>query len=208
MQEILASLPIGAVIQGHYTVESLLGKGDFGSVYLVQDQHDQQKLFALAEVVKPNEKEKYRFTLEYVSPRPAELPEPSVSPRPTVPSQTRTRYVWKPGWLLFVLALLLLIGLGLLPNARGHFATHPAAPTPRLAPTAPTSTPASSIYPTPTRTYDGTIFDLSSNVSTGISLSGIRPGEGNISGYLTLGPNCKAVVLLAEPSILLNTFSS
>jgi serine/threonine protein kinase len=441
MQEIQTSLPIGTVIQGHYIVESLLGKGDFGSVYLVRDQHDkhdQQKLFALAEVVKPNEKEKYRFTLEYVSlapldyralphvqymfnddklnrayllmsyiegpnleklqsqhpekrfplaqvmaimdqvikavtylhhlsppithrninpaaiivqpeidepilvmldlvkesdstttilhyfapgygateqytgefdprsdiyglgatcytlltgivpsdalyrsiqlrdgkidplqpvnevistiplvaaeaiqramsvnandryssieqfwevlrtsgepgislhmpttpapspvasrqaveistptseppeltvsPRPAELPEPSVSPRPAVPSQSRTRYASKPGWLLFVLALLLLISLGLLPNVRGLLATHSATPTPRLTPPTPTSTPVSSIYPTPTRTYDGTIFDLSSNVSTSISLSGIRPGEGNISGYLTLGP--------------------
>ena len=67
VREIQTSLPVGAVIQGQYIVESLLGKGDFGNVYLVRDQRDKQKFFALAEVINPNEQEKYRFTLEYVS---------------------------------------------------------------------------------------------------------------------------------------------
>lgn len=67
VQKVQASLPIEAVIQGRYMVESLLGKGSFGSIYLVRDQHNKQKLFVLAEVINPNEQESYRFTLEYVS---------------------------------------------------------------------------------------------------------------------------------------------
>ncbi len=67
MQEEQAPLPVGAVIQGRYIVESLFGRGGFGSIYLVQDQHSKQKRFVLAEVINPNEQERYRFTLEYVS---------------------------------------------------------------------------------------------------------------------------------------------
>jgi serine/threonine protein kinase/glycosyltransferase involved in cell wall biosynthesis len=65
MQEVQAPLGRGAVIQGRYIVESLLGKGDFGVTYLVREQH---KLFVLAEVFDPNEEESYRFTFEYVAP--------------------------------------------------------------------------------------------------------------------------------------------
>jgi serine/threonine protein kinase len=67
VQEEQAPLPVGAMIQGRYNVESLLGKGGFGSIYLVRDQHNKQKLFVLAEVINPNEQERYLFTLEYVS---------------------------------------------------------------------------------------------------------------------------------------------
>ncbi len=67
VQKVQDSLSIGAVIQGRYVVESLLGKGSFGSIYLVWDQHNKQKLFVLAEVINPHEQESYRFTLEYVS---------------------------------------------------------------------------------------------------------------------------------------------
>jgi serine/threonine protein kinase len=67
LQKVQDSLPVGAVIQGRYIVESLLGKGSFGSIYLVWDQHNRQKLFVLAEVINPNEQERYHFTLEYVS---------------------------------------------------------------------------------------------------------------------------------------------
>ena len=70
MKVVQAILPIGTVLNGHYIVESLLGKGGFGNVYLVRDQHDTQKLFALAELINPNEQEGYRFTLEYVSHTP------------------------------------------------------------------------------------------------------------------------------------------
>ncbi len=70
MQKVQAILPIGTVLNGHYIVESLLGKGGFGNVYLARDQWDQQKLFAIAELINPKEQEGYRFTLEYVSPTP------------------------------------------------------------------------------------------------------------------------------------------
>jgi len=67
VQEAQAPLPVGTVIHEHYIVNSLLGKGDFGNVYLVRNQLDEQKLFALAEVIGPTEQEKYRFALHYVS---------------------------------------------------------------------------------------------------------------------------------------------
>jgi serine/threonine protein kinase len=67
VQEAKAPLPVGTVIHEHYIVNNLLGKGDFGNVYLVRNQLDEQKLFALAEVISPTEQEKYRFALHYVS---------------------------------------------------------------------------------------------------------------------------------------------
>ncbi len=70
MQKVQAILPIGTVLNGHYLIESLLGKGSFGNVYLAWDQYDKQKLFALAELINPKEQEGYHFTLEYVSPTP------------------------------------------------------------------------------------------------------------------------------------------
>ena len=73
VQKVQDFLPIGAVIQGRYIVESLLGIGSFGSIYLVWDQHNKQKLFVLAEVMNPHEQESYRFTLEYVSLTPFRL---------------------------------------------------------------------------------------------------------------------------------------
>ena len=73
VQKVQDSLPIGAMIQGRYIVESLLGKGSSGSIYLVWDQHNKQKLFVLAEVMNPNEQESYHFTLEYASLTPFRL---------------------------------------------------------------------------------------------------------------------------------------
>jgi serine/threonine protein kinase len=65
-----AILPIGTVLNGQYIVESLLGKGGFGNVYLARHQRDKQKLYALAELINPQEQEGYRFTLHYVLPPP------------------------------------------------------------------------------------------------------------------------------------------
>jgi eukaryotic-like serine/threonine-protein kinase len=70
VQKVQAILPIGSVLNGHYLIESLLGKGSFGNVYLARDQYDKQKLFALAELVNPKEQNRYHITLEYVSPTP------------------------------------------------------------------------------------------------------------------------------------------
>ena len=39
-----------------------------------------------------------------------------------------------------------------------------------------------------TGTYSGTIYDVSADVSTSMVLTGIRQSQGNINGYLTLGP--------------------
>ncbi len=70
MKVVQALLPIGTVLNGQYILESLLGKGGFGNVYLARDQHDTQQLFALAELINPQEQEGYRFTLDYVSHTP------------------------------------------------------------------------------------------------------------------------------------------
>jgi serine/threonine protein kinase len=70
VQKVRAILPIGTVLNGQYIVESLLGKGGFGNVYLARDQHDTQQLFALAELLNPKERGGYRLTLHYVLPPP------------------------------------------------------------------------------------------------------------------------------------------
>jgi eukaryotic-like serine/threonine-protein kinase len=70
VREVPATLASGDLVQARYKVESLLGQGDFGAVYLVRDQHEQQKLFVLAEVLDRHAEESYRFTLGYVAPTP------------------------------------------------------------------------------------------------------------------------------------------
>lgn len=70
MEEVQPPLPVGTVIHEHYIVESLLGTGDFGNVYLVRDQRNEQKRFALAELLNPVADESYRFALNYVSRAP------------------------------------------------------------------------------------------------------------------------------------------
>lgn len=70
MGEVQAPLPAGTVIYEHYMVETLIGKGDFGNIYLVRDRRDEQKLFALAELLNPAADESYRFALNYVSRAP------------------------------------------------------------------------------------------------------------------------------------------
>jgi serine/threonine protein kinase len=58
----------GTTIHGggrdRYTVERLLGKGGFSNIYLVRDRHARQNLYALKEVVDPNNRERERFTFE------------------------------------------------------------------------------------------------------------------------------------------------
>jgi eukaryotic-like serine/threonine-protein kinase len=64
VQEVFLTLPNGAIIRDRYVIEDLLGKGGFGSVYLVRDKRVKGNLFALKEVVDPSKQERDRFTLE------------------------------------------------------------------------------------------------------------------------------------------------
>jgi hypothetical protein len=105
----------------------------------------------------------------------------------SVPKQPRA---WKFGVLHIILALLIGFGISavLWSDIPFHPSVHSGTPTPGVNSPTPTPPPVSSIYPMLTGMYSGTIYDLSVNVSTSMLLSGIRQSQGNISGYLTLGP--------------------
>src|SRR5260370_27400619 len=62
------ALSVGDIIQdpagGRYVIETLLGEGGSGAVYLVRDQSASQKRFALKEVINPDKHDRERFTFE------------------------------------------------------------------------------------------------------------------------------------------------
>jgi len=61
-------LPVGATIQdafgGQFLVEKLLGKGGDGSVYLVRDRRNTQRVFALKEMINPSRQDRKRLLFE------------------------------------------------------------------------------------------------------------------------------------------------
>jgi serine/threonine protein kinase len=64
VQDIFLALPNGTMVRDRYIIEGLLGKGGFGSVYLVKDKRVKGNLFALKEVIDPSKQDRDRFTLE------------------------------------------------------------------------------------------------------------------------------------------------
>ncbi len=64
MQDIFLALPNGTTVRDRYIIEGLLGKGGFGSVYLVKDKRVKGNLFALKEVIDPSKQDRDRFTFE------------------------------------------------------------------------------------------------------------------------------------------------
>ncbi|TMF49630.1 MAG: hypothetical protein E6I32_05565 [Chloroflexi bacterium] len=49
---------------GQYVIVSVLGKGEFGAVYLVRERQSKHDLFALKEIINPNKDEREHFTFE------------------------------------------------------------------------------------------------------------------------------------------------
>ena len=65
MQDIhQTTLPLGSILRERYRIEGLLGKGGYGSVYLVRDLRVRGNLFALKETSNPNRKDQQRFLFE------------------------------------------------------------------------------------------------------------------------------------------------
>ncbi len=64
MQQLQAALPVGSILGERYLIEDLLGKGGYGSVYLVRDLRVKRNLFALKENHSPERKDHQRFLFE------------------------------------------------------------------------------------------------------------------------------------------------
>ena len=64
MQDVQSFHPIGNVIQERFVVEDVLGKGGFSAVYLVRDEQDENKRYALKELTDTDRQEKNKFAFE------------------------------------------------------------------------------------------------------------------------------------------------
>jgi serine/threonine protein kinase len=64
MQEMQTTLPVGSIVGDRYQIEALLGRGGFGAVYLVRDLRVRQNVFALKEIIDPDQRGRRHFTLE------------------------------------------------------------------------------------------------------------------------------------------------
>jgi serine/threonine protein kinase len=64
LQQIQNTLPLGSILRERYVIEKMLGKGGYGSVYLVRDLRVKGNLFALKETHSPERKDQQRFLFE------------------------------------------------------------------------------------------------------------------------------------------------
>lgn len=68
MQQEWLTLPSGITVRDprgeRYLIEGLLGKGEMGAVYLVRDRNSMKDLYALKEVINPDQQDRERFTFE------------------------------------------------------------------------------------------------------------------------------------------------
>lgn len=68
MQQKWLTLPSGITVRARggerYVIEGLLGKGEMGAVYLVRDRNSMKNLYALKEVINPDQQDRERFTFE------------------------------------------------------------------------------------------------------------------------------------------------
>ncbi|GAC1681895.1 MAG: hypothetical protein PVS3B3_02020 [Ktedonobacteraceae bacterium] len=64
MQEIQSFRSAGSIIQERFVIEQLLGKGGFSAVYLVRDEQDGGKQYALKELIDSDKQEKNNFVFE------------------------------------------------------------------------------------------------------------------------------------------------
>jgi serine/threonine protein kinase len=68
LQQQQITLPPGATVRDvdgdRYVIEGLLGIGGFGAVYLVRSRQNKDELFALKEVIDPNQRDHERFMFE------------------------------------------------------------------------------------------------------------------------------------------------
>jgi hypothetical protein len=120
-------------------------------------------------------------------------PEPAVAQPASisVPKQWHAPRAWKSGLVLIFVALLifLVVGASFWSRVPSHPLAHSTTPLPTvtLSTSRPTPTSVSSIYPTLAGTYNGTIYDISVNVSSSLFLTSIQHSKENISGDLIIG---------------------